>query len=54
MTLVDFVKQLVKDAAAFEGHIEQLNKEYPEAAATDIGEADWFEQFCMYVESLER
>lgn len=54
MILPQFRAQVRKDVDEFVPFIEKLNKEFPGNAATDLGEADWFEQFSMFVESRKR
>jgi hypothetical protein len=50
MLLEKFVQAIKEDADLFGPYIEALNKQYPEAAVTDLPALDWFEQFCMFVE----
>lgn len=46
----EFVEQLRDDVEKFAAHIDGLNEEHPLAKTEDLGEADWFEQFLIFME----
>ena len=51
MTLKEFIDGPKVALDAFGPYIEDLNKKYPENKAEDLGYADWFEQFEMFLEN---